>query len=286
MKKLILMSVFALALQFISKAQNSIAYYQVQDDNYIQCSEYTSNAELEFYSKPSGGYRMGAELVNSAGNLLQIYPTDNTPAFVIYRKSAQNVNGTNNVHFLKEKEFIAKDIQLAIAETHVNITWNAQVFEGNNIKFQIVKCNLTNSNEMVVDEMIGQVSNNMIAYNYQEEISANAIYKLKILKNNTLIRYVSESLGLASKGVISNKQEIQTEIKVYPTICNSNLSIELPLTDNEATYSICNLNGQIVQTGNLYSFNNTLNVQTLQASTYIIHVKQSAASKSFKFIKE
>ncbi len=74
-----------------------------------------------------------------------------------------------------------------------------------------------------------------------------------------------------------------SEFNMYPNPAKELLTISL---NNDANYSLMNLNGQVFKTGNITHKENTIDVSNLSSGLYFLKVKTDEGVATKKLIKQ
>jgi hypothetical protein len=87
------------------------------------------------------------------------------------------------------------------------------------------------------------------------------------------------SIGVAEEKTLS-------KTKIYPTIADNNITIEVPYSFKRMKYSVLNLAGQEVKIGIITESNNELDVSGLKSGVYFYNLKDGKNQHTIKFIKK
>jgi hypothetical protein len=274
--KLISITVFVFnIITFKLCAQNDVAFFQIEDNNYLQFENYEPTTKLECYSTKHGGKLIKTTTLIKNELTTEVFNVNNTPDFVLNRLTASNPKGTDKTQFMDSKEFIAQKINLEIVGGAVNITWDAITSIGANIEYQIMK-NTNNQPYSLVKSFHGIEGEASINYRFNDAYTSSANYILVIQKGGKKIRYKSNP--------IKDNTPV-FDVNVYPTVCNNNLFVDVKTLENTVNYIIADINGKILMEGLLSNLYNQLDIQRLSKGNYIVKITQDYNTKSFKIIK-
>lgn len=94
-------------------------------------------------------------------------------------------------------------------------------------------------------------------------------------------------LGTDSTALVNDNQGIALEYKLYPNPANKQLFVSLPsyLDNLHYTMTICDVNGNIINTNNIKSVFSVFNVGNLAAGLYFITLSDGKRKISDKFVK-
>ena len=277
MKTKTMLTLMAIALlnNFTSIAQSTMAFYQVQDMNYAQFENYAPNTILEYYSTNQGGKKLGTVQTNATGIATETFDLTHTPAFALNRKTSENSTGTNKVYYLKDKEFVANNIQLTRMADNVSITWNAQIEADNDISFQVLR-SINNEPFTIAKTIKGSVGITAHSYSFSEANTENAAYKLQIVKDDKSIRFSSDVLRLANPSTV----------KIYPTVCTSTLFVDIPFSAQAVSYYVSDMVGKQIREGYLTAAHTTLDMSALVHGHYIVTLLRNDKHESFRITKQ
>jgi hypothetical protein len=97
--------------------------------------------------------------------------------------------------------------------------------------------------------------------------------------SGTVYRFTPKSVS------IKNTATTLTNIKVYPTICKNELTID-NTEKGKLSYSIYSTTGALVKQGSLQAGANRIDVTSIATGSYIIRLSSEAGIKTVSFIKE
>ncbi len=256
-------------------SQENVIFFQVEKESFLRFENFSPGTLLECYSTPHGGKYLSEIAVNASGEATQKYDVENTPAFVLNRKSASNIQGTNKVQHLDTKEFVCKNINMKVIAQVVQISWDAQVPMGGSIEFQIVKKNEVGDTK--IEKIIaGITGDNFSHYTFSEPYTPNSSYTIQIVKEGKRIRYKTNPL--VSPLSVDN-------IKVYPTICNDKLFVDIDNMNSNWDYTVIDLMGKKIQKGIFSDEYNVIDIHNIVAGNYIIIMGHEMEKYSAKFTK-
>ena len=275
MKKIIITLTLAY-MATSAAAQKSVAFFQIENENHILIEQAVPNTNYECYTTTQGGKRIDNIKISTQGNALYTADIEHTPAFIIDRKTLSNTNGTDQVVLLNKKEFVAKEIETSVLANQLYISWNACVYDGNNISFQILKQE-QNGAMKIVKTIDAQVSNTFSHYTFSEPYNSTTHYTLQILKDKTKLRYTTAKIGAPSS---------TNQVSVYPTICHEQLYVEVENMNALCSYALYDMTGKMIMKGEFNNIYNVLNLQSLANGNYILNLFQNLQKQSFKITKE
>jgi hypothetical protein len=277
---------FWLSLPFLFQAASSmaqlqeVAFYQVEQQNYVVCSQFQANTSLEFYSTPQGGKRLAKTQANANGELANSFSLSATPAFVINRKTATITSGDNKVYHLTNKEFIATDIEIGHENGISLLQWKAQINDGHDIDFQIYK-RIQQGPLQLVETIKGITSTAKLDYSFSEPYTGVESYEIHIVKNGQQIRYIKSTPQANLR--VGNVQEY---LRAYPTLCNNELNIEIPRSQLPATLRLLDMQGRCVQQLKTFESTQTMNVGQCAKGNYILSIETAATKAQIKITKQ
>ena len=102
---------------------------------------------------------------------------------------------------------------------------------------------------------------NLSSYHFQDEYNSIAVYKIEIVKNNNIQRYLSKAYNF------SNQSE---NVDVFPTITNDKINVNFQTINAIIEYQITNSLGQTQQKGTFASNFNSIDVSTLKTGIYYV----------------
>lgn len=256
-------------------AQESAIEFQVQQQNYLLLEGYQPNALIECYRTRGGGKQIDKIKLDPDGTGRKIYETTQGPAFVLNRKTSENISGTNKVIQLEQKEFTVKNISMDIIAREVNLSWEAQIPAGNNIEFKILRKD-KEGDFKVIKTFTGSNGTGFNKYYFSETYQSNTSYVLQVMKDGKKLRYTTGPLGNASTA---------EWVKVYPTLCSDNLFIDLQSISSNPEYTVNDLSGKLILKAALNEQYNKIDMSKLSPGNYLISVTNNNAHMNFKIIK-
>lgn len=270
MKKIISTSILLLITIF-SQAQN-IVYFQVENEHHILSENFKPNTQLQAYSTTQGGKKIAEFGISSMGNNKQIFSLEDLPAFILNRLAPKNPNGSNIVYLIPAKEFHLKNVRQHIEADEIDLTWDASVEPGKNIQFQIEKI-LPNGKVEIVKSLPAEDSKDFVHYEIALPYD-DATFKIKVF-NNVSERVVKEF----------SFAKMQTA-RAYPTVCNQTIYVDI--VSENTSYKIFDINGKLLQQGNLLQWHNSVSVQGLSQGVYFMLLSNNdrQEKQSIRFVKE
>jgi hypothetical protein len=275
MKKLSFSFVLIAAYSLQSFAQSSVAFYQIENDNMIETTAFPPNATLECFSEASGGKQMKAITVDAYGHFKQSFSEKETPAFLLCRKSVVNPQGTNGVHHLQAKEFIAKNILLQTQAGVTTITWQAQIPIGKKVAFEILTSSPRLTQPVVLKKIEGIEGEAFQQYQIQTPFDETIAYSFRIVQDQNMVRHEAKLSELFT-----------TLANVYPSVCQDKIYVALPSQTPTAQVQIYNSMGQMLLQKKITSAFSTIHLNGYANGQYFLVLQQNAHSRTFKFVKE
>jgi hypothetical protein len=94
-------------------------------------------------------------------------------------------------------------------------------------------------------------------------------------------------LSYADHLVNTGEQYAFDEVKIFPNPTVDLLNISLPASDDQLSYKVISITGQIIKTGTLENGNNTIDVTDLNSGSYIVQIHNKGKfSFSKKILKQ
>jgi hypothetical protein len=273
MKNILITTALVFMAVTFSNGQGKLNFYQIEEFNYACFANFAPHTQLEYYSNPGGGKLLHTIATDATGYNQSLFPITATPSFTLNRKSPENQNGTNLVYDIDKKDFVVKNIKTDILAQQFQITWEAQISNGADVDFQILK-SVNNAPFEIIKTIHGSNGTSMINYEFKVQYATNDKYKIVIIQDNHEVRYSSSILKL---------ENLSTRYRVYPTATNGILFIDQQ-TEEPISFKIITLTGNVIQYGN---FNNRYNKivinQAIAGPHQLIITNPYGQSQSFPF---
>lgn len=260
--------------------QQDVAFYQIEQQNFVVCSQFQPNASLEFYSTPQGGKRLAKSQANTLGELVSLFNVSATPAFVINRKTATNTNGDNKVYHLNQKEFVATDMEIGHENGVSLLQWKAQINDGFDIDFQIYK-RINQGPFQLVQTIQGITSTSKLDYTFSEPYTGSESYELHIVKNGQILRYIKSTPQTNLRVA-----KVQEYLRAYPTVCSNELTVEIPRSQLPANLRLLDMQGRCVQQMKTTERIQTMNVGLCATGNYILSIETATTTEQLKITKQ
>ena len=274
MKKIIPIAVLLL-LTYSIKAQENAILFQIENESILLLEAYQPAGIIECYSTIGGGKQINKIKLNEEGKGWQIFDASHTPAFILNRKSPENINGNNRVVHLAEKEFITKNITFDIIAQHVSLSWDALIPAGNHIEFQISKKE-PGEDYKIMKIISGNNDEGFNHYHFSESYAPNTTYIMQIIKDGNKLRYATGPLAHAAAS---------EWVRVYPTVCNENMFIDMLSMSNKPEYIVTDMSGKQIMKASLNDLYNKIDVSRLSPGIYLVSITNGHEQKNFKITK-
>lgn len=264
-----------------ANAQREVAQFQVNQQNFVICSNFSANKPLEFFSSVRGGKHIITTNTLQDGSITHSFPEDVSPAFVLNHKTSANPSGDNKVFKLPPKEFIANNIQFELTAGNALITWDAQIHQGNAISFQILR-SIDHGAYQVIHTVIGTDDDNMNSFSFADTYQGDTRYKFQIMKNGNTLRYATSNQS--QNAMLKSKAALES-VKVYPTLFQEDITVEIPKVNLPATASILDLNGRVIKNIAILETSQTITLSNCAKGNYFIQLHGQDLDQTTKLTK-
>ena len=265
----------------VASAQREVAQFQINQQHFVVATNFSANKPLEFFSSVRGGKHLITSLTSSNGSLCQNFAEDETPAFVLNHKTPNHPTGDNKVYKLPPNEFVAGNIQFDLSAGNALVSWDAQINEGNSISFQILK-SIDHGPFQQIHNVIGTDDNNMNTFSFTDTYQGDTRYLLQIMKNGTILRYAKSS---QSQNMMLKSSSPKESFKVYPTLFQADITIDIPSMNLPVTASVCDIHGSLIKQITLFETSNTLSLNNCAKGNYILQLHGKELDQTIKLSK-
>ena len=242
-----------------------LSCFQVDDMVYAQIENAQPNSTAQFYSTIHGGKMLSIKKMDNQGNLQTTFAADAVPGFMLNTE-------TKFVQHFNEKEFILNNLQAKKLDNQIELTWAAKTLNDAHISFEILK-SLNGGDFTIVNTLIAANTEQMTDYTFDDAYAVNAIYKIRVVKNNAIYRYTSPEYNTNVIAAFNCYPTLTTDV-VHVDATTGIIAVE--------PYQIINVAGIVVASGNLNMNKNIIDVSQLENGIYFIHTSQF----NQKFVKE
>lgn len=277
MKYTITLLLLAAGFTVLAQEKETAAYhYKAEGNDYYQVYHAIPNSAVAYYTTHGGGKRICTVQVDATGSSLYTGNRKRNigPALVINTVSpATNVKGNNHVmQFYGVPEFTINAIQVKEGM----LTWNAAVINTETYVFEIWASD--NGKEYQKAATVIPVSEGLNCYTFPiAEESKQPYYQIKVTGVKNELTWASRIMDMTST----------ENVNVYPSLFTKEIHIDLPEADENNSYTLTNITGQVIKTGKLSGTENIILLNdSISSGMYILKTNVNNQVSITKLLKK